>query len=763
MAQIPNPFIERRRFGASDVPNARIGVPNITPEDFGSEDFREWQRLGQTGRVAADKISEWAIDKFHEQADVEAQGFLNLGMENVGKRKAEFSTLTGEAAKNVPEQMRELLGKEFDAAMGKLSSQRARDTFRKQWDRYALMNNIWADEHKITQAEVARVDSAKAAIMIRADDAAANVIDLNGLARFAEDMAWIRAETDRLMPNASREEKTLEYRRTAMKAITDAAENLANNRGPQAALDFLGTNVRQEVTDGSDGFAAQIRTLRGKYQGEQIKEEQKTIVNEFASKAITIHQAAAAAGESPEKAVQALYAEMLRIPGIDLETAQKAMAAYNLFDEMGDEARTEAQQAADRERQERERAEQEREERDAEAAGRRGRELGRLDPSEMSEAEARRLAYEGFPEKAAKIMIEAFQEERKAMMADAIVKKVEREKALDVELEEAGYDAVRMKSWSTMDIDEKNRMLKRGENLKPKSKEDGFNPSRYLELVNPETTSEDDLLKMMSDPKQFNEIVNALDGPNSTYFKNVFSRIDPAEKKKKKSSDGDKMTTIDSDLNILKRRLELSLAEAGLYQGSGINDKKNREKAINAGVLYAKSLYDAEMLAAKVEDVKELPMSVRNRIMAQAALMVEIEEKGTIWDGTKKMGAGETWMQGGNVADAYTIPESLNPEFRRNYRGGKVKMIGEMFVAEDVPLNALPENARTAVKKDGPGVFRQNLENGIIEFIPNDPAKKKRYFSADGSSSQVEDEQVEDKQAADEQATEWWGENVILY
>lgn len=482
-------------------------------------------------------------------------------------------------------------------------------------------------------------------------------------------------------------------------------------RSPQAALEYLEKEGVKKVF-----LPAEQAEMRAGYLKIQVEAEQKTIINTGTAAAIETIRS----GGSPSD----VYLQLVREVGKDV--ADKVMAGY---DRWAGYAKTEAE-AADKADMEYRKA---RRERGDEVLTTSAKEAGR-ENADMSEKEIRDYAYANFPEKYAEIVLQAAEAERKAVKADKAAESVERDRNLDRELQESGYDATRMPSYPDLTTDEKNKWLERGrKNRELSGEKPTANITRYNEL---QRMTDGELIEAWDAPGELDAIIDQLGGVNSKWFGNLQARIDKyvndGKNKTEKAAKADASKFLDTELNTIERDALQTLRNTGRTLS-----KEARDQYLNDVLQYADRNYEEEMKRHQVEKPDELPLEVRRRIHADALLTYAAN--GLL---SKPVTRAEAWAQNADVSGHRILPQSLPMDYRQNYVGGDIRTIpaegGPAFIAVGIGKSDAPPNVQTLANAGGGDIMR-DLTTGIWMVVSD---REAFWLPPDASYSRVLDAEV---------------------
>lgn len=685
-AQLPNVNLR-------GLPTPSAG-PTASAENFGAGINRQ---IGQFGR-AVQNFGEEVIrqDQIKRQRHDQA---VNRGIDNqahLDSRDAAqkiFST-KGRDAKNSPEEMEKWFDQNRKRYEDMLENDHQRRAFESSYSALRTQYVAKAIDHRDTQDEIYQrqiPDVVNQTLTLEGADSAEASNTPDGMAADKARLQMIFENVDQKYAGMPEETKSLARRKAAMTYHQAKLDAML----PETALKYLDQDgVAQAFGAGA------TKKMREGFQAKAIEGEQKAIVNAGVSRMIAMARAGADPGE--------VFADL--VGEVGLETASKAAAGFKTFEGLSEKFTAGQEKAREEALKERKAKADEILTRSATSAGREG--------AQLSEQEARDLAYATFPEKYAEIYLKAYDAERKAIAADKAAAAIRRDEALGQELKDANYDALRMPSWPSLSIEEQQKYLAAGQKLQ-------VNQSLYLRAKF--DMSDEELAALFADPERRAEFAEQMGGVDSQPFKDIAAKATKLSANPTGGKDGGKITTLDTDLNNVKRSALNALAATGRTLST-----EEEDKIINQTIEYARKEYEAEMAREKVDDVKALPLATRNRIQAQAVLTYEIDRQWPI--SNRYVSQAEAWAENIDLKDATIVGSSLPPDVRVNYTGsGVIKnergQGGPILIESNVAPGNAPEGVRTAQRSMGGTIIRDLVEGGWMLIAPN----AVYTYAADGS------------------------------
>lgn len=753
MAQIPMTPGRSRMPG---TPNLRTGTGMVSPEDMGSRQFGDWMKLASAVGQAGQEQMRWAIGKYNERADAEARTALAAYSKEMGTLRTQILSTTGSNSFNAAKEMEEYSRMKSEAMAKTLTTPLAKDMFNRARLDYDRQNVEAATRHTLREQERYRQTAIVADNDSLLNDAVMNAD--NGMV-IAGNIQKMKANNAQLYAGMPQEFIDMENRKSAALAAEKVAGAIAvGPGGPQAALNFLNSGIEQEIGDGD--LKVKFDALRAKYMGDVAKDAEKQAVDAGTREAVTILDNGGS--------MKDVYLRFLHLYGPDVANQVSANAGKfkDYADEVAEEAKAVSKDAAVKagraagkmEGMTREKLrdlafadyddEKEREAFLAEA----GRELEakgkdraaadeeqKLIDAEMERANAmagvavqemaRRMKDAGFSDQEIENQIrvirpqaveqgmKAAAEAEKTNKATRTAMALQREQQLDQEFDQAGGIAVNMPSFRKMSIKEQDRYLKASEEHQALLPDEDL----YLQLSN---MSDDELNDRWANAEQRSADKKAMGGWKSRFSTEIERRVKNLAKGSKKTEKPDEMVTLDTELNNIKRDIDLSLVDAGR------NVSEEERKAIVNRVL---GDYDAMlngyMLEKGLSKVTQVPVKERVRMRAEAILTYEVETPGLLW-GTNRtpMTRAEAMAAGISTEGAGIVPGSLPVDLRRNHVGGTVRRIaqangGAVIADVDIPPDKVPENIRLAATQVGgnPRIVR-DLVSGAYMVVGDDRA-----------------------------------------
>ena len=760
MAQIPMTPGRSRMPG---TPNLRTGTGMVSPEDMGSRQFSDYMRLGQSLGHAGQELQQWGIQKYNEKAEAEMLTARVAAQKAINEDENRIKLLTGSQAGEAPRLMEESIKKHSEAAMKTLSTPLAKEMFQRNILEFGSNKMEAADVHKLQEHERYRVTGLKATVDQEMNNA---VVDMKNGRAVAGHIQNIKAANAQLYAGLPQEVIDVQNRKSAALTIQKVAAAHAQIDGPQAALNFLNSGIDREIGDGN--LKVKFDALRARYMGDVAKDAEKQAVDAGTMEAVTILDNGGT--------MKDVYLRFLHLygPNVANQVSANAGKFKGYADEVAEEAKAASKDAAVKagraagkmEGMTREKLRDlafadydDEKERDAflaeagkelEAKGKdraAADEEQKLIDAEMERADAmagvavqemaRRMKDAGFSDQEIENQIriirpqaveqgmKAAAEREKTNKATQTAMELQRERQLDQEFDQAGGIAVNMPSFRKMSIKEQDRYLKASEEHQALLPDEDL----YLQLSN---MSDDELNDRWANAEQRSADKKAMGGWKSRFSTEIERRVNNLAKGTKKTEKSDEMATLDTELNNIKRDIDLSLVDTGR------NVSEEERKAIVNRVL---GDYDAMlngyMLEKGLSKVTQVPVKERVRMRAEAILTYEAETPGLLW-GTNRtpMTRAEAMAAGISTEGAGIVPGSLPVDLRRNHVGGTVRRIaqanGDAVIADvDIPPDKAPENIRLAATQAGnnPRIVR-DLVSGAYMVIGSDKAFE---TSIDGS------------------------------
>lgn len=245
--------------GIASIPGVRMGV-NASAADFGSENFRNWQRLARTVGYAGETQMQWAIQKQNEQAEMEGNSAdANARKEIIEARNSIFQT-TGANAINVRQNMEKVTSEVMERYRSGLSTDKAKEYFDRSIRNFNLQN--FADADVYTVKEIKRSDNValEAQVEQRQNDSLAMV---DNYERYVRNIDEMRSLVARRYTGEPREFIDLETDKAIMAMVEGGARKQAQTSA-KAALDFLNSGIESELM--TDGMKAKLGILRKGYE-----------------------------------------------------------------------------------------------------------------------------------------------------------------------------------------------------------------------------------------------------------------------------------------------------------------------------------------------------------------------------------------------------------------------------------------------------------------------------------------------------------------
>lgn len=757
MAQIPMTPGRSRMPGTPDL---RFSAGFVTPEDMGTRQFNEYGRLAQAIGHTGQELQQWQIRKYNEHAEADSLVGLNSAMKTKGEERNRLMLLQGSEAANAPQMYQDYAKKIDDDALANLKTPLAKEMYRRRMLDYDRQTSQSIDAHALQEDAQYQKTAFSASIDREILNASQNAG--NGVA-FADAMQRIKGYTQQLYRGQPQEYIDLQNQKYSSLAIEGTAGTLAQASGPQAALDFLNSGVEATLND--ESLKTKFNGLRMKYQGEVAKGAEKQAVNAGTLAVTEIIKNGGNLGDA--------YVELIQLYGSDIANDVMANAGkYKGYVEEADKkAKGEAESGATKAGREaakqggvtregiRDRAyaeykdEKERNafiaeaEKELEAKGKdeaaREKKQTADDKSVQESVKrmdekagiaiqemARNMKAAGFSNEDIENRIRAIKPEmvKQAMAAahdadqtrkaDITAAELQQKKRLEDEFNQAGGIATNMPSYAGMGIEERTAYLKKQEEYRKASSEPDPKPNldRYLDLVK---LSDEDLNTRWEDKAQRDADIAAMGGVKSEWAESQVKRVVGMSQtgKQGKKEKPPEMATLDSELNNIKRDIDLNIADTGREPS-----KEERKVIVNRVLNQYNDMLNDYMTEKGLKKVTQVPVDQRKRMRAECTLTYQVETPGWLY-GTNitLMTKAEADAAGKSTEGAGVVPQSLPLDLRQNYLGGTVRRLaqahGDPVIANiDVPADKVPENVRIASENVGANsrIVRDMISGGFM-------------------------------------------------
>lgn len=696
MAQIPMTPGRSRMPG---TPNLKLGAGMVTPEDLGSREFNEYGKLAQAIGHAGQAQMGWAINKYNERAEAESRTALSSYMKEMGTLRTQILSTTGSNAFNASKEMEEYSRAKGEALSGTLTTPLAKEMFNRNREGFDRQNYSAATAHTLREQENYRNTSIQANNDALMNDSVVNAG--NGVV-LAGNIQKIKANNAELYRGMPQEFIGMKNREMASLTAEKVAQAIAVDPqgGPQAALNFLNSGIEAEIGDGD--LKVKFDALRIKYKTEVGKVAEKQAVDAGTNAGLAVI-------DSGGK-MRDVYREMIRVYGT--EAANKIMSNLDKDQKYAGEEEKAASEAA-------------------KAAAKESKDKEGVALKEM----ARHMIDAGFSPKevedrireVAPAMVEtcaaAAKSRFESVKADKTSKELQHESQLDDEFNQAGGKVANMASFGQMTLEEKTAYLKKAEEYEKASSQPDPKPSldTYLELGK---LTDEELNTRWEGKAARDADITAMGGTKSEWSKRQIDRIDALAMAKREaraaaksaSAKPDEWKQLDTELNNIKRDINLNLADTGR------NVSDDERKIITDRVLndYNDKL-NAYMASKDLSKQTQIPPEQLKRMRAESLLTYQVTVPGWIWDGAAQMTQAEAAAAGISTENAGIVPTSMPVDLRKNYLGGTVKRIplahqDPLIADTGIPVDKAPENVRYAYQTVGanPRIIRDMISGGFL-------------------------------------------------